>query len=102
MLSLVLLAVLKFSRDDEREADLVGLDLAARAGFDPRAGVAVWQKMAALGQRQPLEFMSTHPSGADRIDRINAHMFLLLPLYARARGVTVAQLPSYRASALPK
>jgi predicted Zn-dependent protease len=37
---------LKFSRDDEREADLVGLDIAARAGFDPRAGIALWRKMA--------------------------------------------------------
>ncbi|WP_426194258.1 M48 family metallopeptidase [Massilia sp. DWR3-1-1] len=95
------LVVLKFSRDDEREADLVGLDLAARAGYDPRAGVAVWQKMAALGKRQPLEFMSTHPSGADRIERINANMHLLLPLYARARGVPQAQLPAYRSTALP-
>jgi len=93
--------VLKFSRDDEREADLVGLDLAARAGYDPRAGVVLWQKMAALGKRQPLEFMSTHPSGADRIARINAHMNLLLPLYARAKGVDVAQLPAYRSTGLP-
>ena len=92
--------VLKFSRDDEREADLVGLDLAARAGYDPRAGVALWQKMAALGKRQPLEFMSTHPSGEDRIARINAHMNLLLPLYARARGVQLAQLPAYRTTGL--
>lgn len=94
------LAVLKFSRDDEREADLVGLDLAARAGYDPRAGVALWQKMAALGQRQPLEFMSTHPSGADRIARINDHMNVLLPLYARSKGVQLAQLPAYRTTAL--
>ncbi|MDB5962371.1 MAG: peptidase [Massilia sp.] len=92
--------VLKFSRDDEREADLVGLDLAARAGYDPRAGVALWQKMAALGKRQPLEFMSTHPSGADRIARINAHMNVLLPRYARAKGVQGAQLPAYRTTAL--
>lgn len=95
------LAVLKFSRDDEREADLVGLDLAARAGYDPRAGVALWRKMAALGQRQPLQFMSTHPSGADRIARIDAHMKVLLPLYARAKGVQVAQLPAYRSAGLP-
>ena len=95
------LAVLKFSRDDEREADLVGLDLAARAGYDPRAGVVLWQKMAALGKRQPLQFMSTHPSGADRIARINEHMNVLLPLYARSKGVQVAQLPAYRSTGLP-
>jgi Zn-dependent protease with chaperone function len=96
------LAVLKFSRDDEREADLVGLDLAARAGYDPRAGVALWRKMAALNQRQPLPFMSTHPSGEDRIARIEKNMNLLLPLYARSKGVAVAQLPAYSGAALPK
>ncbi|MDL2357052.1 MAG: M48 family metallopeptidase [Pseudomonadota bacterium] len=95
------LAVLKFSRDDEREADLVGLDLAARAGYDPRAGVALWQKMGALNARQPIAFLSTHPSGADRIAQINAHMDVLLPLYARAKGAGVAQLPAYRTSAMP-
>lgn len=94
-------AVLKFSRDDEREADLIGLDLAARAGFDPRAGVALWKKMGALNKRQPLTFMSTHPSGANRIELINEHMNALLPLYARAKGTSVAQLPPYRSTALP-
>ncbi|WLI89681.1 M48 family metallopeptidase [Massilia sp. R2A-15] len=92
---------LKFSRDDEREADLIGLDLASRAGFDPRAGVALWQKMAALNKRQPLTFLSTHPSGANRIELINEHMNALLPVYARARSTNVAQLPPYRTTALP-
>src|SRR5450830_1851830 len=96
------LAVLKFSRDDEREADLVGLDLASRAGYDPRAGIALWQKMGALNQVQPFEFMSTHPSDADRISRIEQHMNLLLPLYAHAKGVQVAQLPAYTTTALTK
>jgi Zn-dependent protease with chaperone function len=91
------LAVLKFSRDDEREADLIGLDLAARAGFDPRAGVALWRKMAALNQRAPLELLSTHPGGAERIDEIERNMGLLLPLYARARGTSADKLPAYRA-----
>ncbi len=91
---------LKFSRDDEREADLIGLDIAARAGFDPRAGIAVWQKMATLDKRSPPQFMSTHPGGADRIERMNAHMNLLLPVYARAKGTTVPALPPYRTVAL--
>jgi predicted Zn-dependent protease len=90
------MVVLKFSRDEEREADLIGLDLAARAGFDPRAGVALWQKMGALGKRAPVELLSTHPGGQDRIDQINAHMNVLLPLYARSQGVNPASLPPYR------
>jgi predicted Zn-dependent protease len=93
------MVVLKFSRDEEREADLIGLDLAARAGFDPRAGVALWQKMGALDKRAPVELLSTHPGGQDRIDQINAHMNVLLPLYARSQGVSAAKLPPYRAVA---
>ena len=94
------LAALKFSRDDEREADLIGLDLAARAGFDPRAGIALWQKMAQLNQQQPLALLSTHPGGAERITQIEQHLNLLLPLYARAKGTTPDQLPAYRTVAL--
>ncbi|MFP5390061.1 MAG: M48 family metallopeptidase [Gammaproteobacteria bacterium] len=93
-------ASLKYSRDDEREADLIGLDLAARAGYDPRAGVALWQKMGSLNKAQPMEFMSTHPAGAERIKQIQNHMNVLLPLYARAKGVSPAQLPAYRSTSL--
>jgi predicted Zn-dependent protease len=90
------MVVLKFSRDEEREADLIGLDLAARAGFDPRAGVALWQKMGALNKRAPVELLSTHPGGQERIDQINAHMNVLLPLYARSQGANPGSLPAYR------
>jgi predicted Zn-dependent protease len=90
--------VLKFSRDEEREADLVGLDIAARAGFDPRAGVVLWNKMAALNQSTPIEILSTHPGGANRIEQIQDHMNVLLPLYARSRGTTVDRLPPYRSN----
>lgn len=76
---------LKFSRDDEAEADLVGLDLAARAGFDPRAGVSLWQKMTAANARAPLEFLSTHPAGEHRIREIEKHLPEVVPLYERAR-----------------
>jgi predicted Zn-dependent protease len=89
-------AGLKFSRDDEREADLVGLDISSRAGYDPRAGIALWRKMAALNQRAPIEVLSTHPGGETRIREMEAHMNLLLPLYARTKGTTVAKLPPYR------
>ncbi|KFI07300.1 M48 family metallopeptidase [Massilia sp. BSC265] len=89
-------AGLKFSRDDEREADLVGLDISSRAGYDPRAGIALWRKMAALNQRAPIELLSTHPGGETRIRDMQAHMDVLLPLYARSKGTTVNKLPPYQ------
>ena len=88
--------VLKFSRDEEREADLVGLDISARAGFDPRAGIALWRKMATLNKGAPPEFLSTHPGGETRIADMERHMNVLLPLYARSKGTSVNRLPPYR------
>jgi predicted Zn-dependent protease len=87
---------LKFSRSDESEADLVGLDLAARAGYDPRAGVVLWQKMSSLNKSAPPQWMSTHPSGTTRIKEIEKHLKEVLPLYAKAKGTSVAQLPAYQ------
>jgi Zn-dependent protease with chaperone function len=79
------LLTLKFSRDDESEADVAGLDLAARAGFDPRAAVSLWQKMTAANSRAPLEFLSTHPAGENRIREIEKHLPEVMPLYRKAR-----------------
>lgn len=76
---------LKFSRDDETEADVVGLDLAARAGFDPRAGVTLWQKMMAANRAAPLPWFSTHPSGDNRIQEIEKHLREVMPLYEQAK-----------------
>ncbi|WP_432381615.1 M48 family metallopeptidase [Duganella sp. P38] len=95
-------ASLSFSRTDETEADLVGMDLAARAGFDPRAGIALWQKMGAINKNQPISFLSTHPAGKDRIKEMNANMHLVLPVYARAKGLDPNKLPAYHSIALPK
>jgi len=93
------LLVLKFSRDEEREADLVGLDIAARSGYDPRAGIALWNKMAALNESgAPIELLSTHPGGGERIEQIENHMNVLLPLYARSKGTSVDRLPPYRSN----
>jgi Zn-dependent protease with chaperone function len=93
------LYVLKFSRDEEREADLVGLDISARAGYDPRAGIALWNKMASLNERgAPIELLSTHPGGEHRIEQIQSHMNVLLPLYARSKGTTADRLPPYRSN----
>lgn len=79
------LLTLKFSRDDETEADLIGMEIAARAGFDPRAGVTLWQKMSAASKNKPLEFMSTHPSGTSRIETIRKNLPDVMPLYEAAR-----------------
>lgn len=79
------LLTLKFSRDDESEADLVGLDLAARAGYDPRAGITLWQKMGAASKGAPPAWLSTHPAGKDRIAEIRRHLPEVMPLYESAR-----------------
>ena len=78
------LLTLRFGRADETEADLVGLELAARSGYDPRAGVTLWQKMAAANQRGSVELLSTHPSGPTRISDIRANLPKVEGLYARA------------------
>jgi len=78
------LLTMEFSRKDETEADLIGLELAARAGYDPRAGVTLWQKMAEANKRQPVELLSTHPSGPTRISDIKANLPKVEGLYARA------------------
>lgn len=79
------LLTLKFSRNDETEADLVGMEMAARAGFDPRAGVTLWQKMSRATKGQPQEFLSTHPSGESRIEKIRENLPKVMPLYEAAR-----------------
>jgi predicted Zn-dependent protease len=78
------LLTLKFSRDDESEADLVGMDLAARAGYRPEAGVSLWQKMLQANKNAPPEFMSTHPAGETRIRDIQDKLPKVQPLYERA------------------
>jgi predicted Zn-dependent protease len=78
------LLTLRFSREDESEADKVGLDLAARAGYDPHAGVTLWQKMAAASKGAPPQWLSTHPAGATRIQEIEHNLPAVEPLYARA------------------
>ena len=79
------LMTLKFSRDDETEADTVGLELAARAGYDPRAGISLWQKMTSANKGAPPQWLSTHPSGNNRIREIESHLPEVMPLYERAR-----------------
>ena len=76
----------RFSRTDENEADRIGLELTARAGYDPRAGVSMWQKMikASSGGRAP-GFLSSHPTESSRVQQIEALLPTVMPLYAAAR-----------------
>jgi predicted Zn-dependent protease len=78
------LLTLRFSREDESEADIVGMDLAARGGFDPAAGVTLWQKMMAANKGAPPQFLSTHPAGATRIKDIEGKLGKVQPIYAKA------------------
>jgi predicted Zn-dependent protease len=78
------LLTLKFSREDESEADLVGMELAARAGYNPHAGVTLWQKMSAANKGAPPQWLSTHPSGNTRIKDIEANLPKVEHLFERA------------------
>ncbi len=81
------LLTLRFSRDDEKDADLVGLELAARAGYNPQASVSLWEKMAqAGGGAGGPSFLSTHPSGPERIQQLQANVPKVQGLYLRARS----------------
>ncbi len=76
--------LLPFSRIHEREADLIGLELMARSGFDPAESVRLWQNMAKVNERQPVEFLSTHPSHESRIERLSEKVEEYEPVYRQA------------------
>ncbi len=73
------------SREKETEADHIGLELMARAGYDPAAAISVWRKMSAASQGQPPQFLSTHPSHSSRIDDLTALQPVVQPLYAASK-----------------
>ncbi len=96
------LLTLQFSREDESESDLVGMELAARAGYDPRAGVTLWQKMGAASQGAPPQWLSTHPSGTTRIAEIEANLPKVMPLYDKAKAKAVGRSTPAPATAVSK
>ncbi|MCX9157087.1 M48 family metallopeptidase [Niveibacterium sp. 24ML] len=85
------LLTLKFSRQDESDADVVGLDLAARAGYNPQAGISLWKKMEKAGGSGGFAWLSTHPAGKDRIREIERRLPEVMPLYERARSSTTTK-----------
>jgi predicted Zn-dependent protease len=79
------------SRLHETESDRIGVELAARAGFDPRASVTLWEKMAKVaGGSQPPKWLSTHPPHQDRISDLRAYSDKVMPLYTAARSSAAA------------
>ena len=78
--------VLPNSRQNETEADAIGLEIAARGGYDPRAAITLWEKMSKESKgKNPPEFLSTHPSNENRIKELSALMPRVMPLYEAAK-----------------
>lgn len=88
------LLTLKFGRDDESESDLIGMELAARAGYDPAAGITLWQKMAQAARGAPPQWLSTHPASESRIKHIQDNLKDVQGLYQRAKAAKAQGLPS--------
>lgn len=76
---------LPHSRAQESEADVLGVELAARAGYNPKAAISLWKKMQAASRGGSLPFLSTHPSSTNRINHLNSLMSTVMPLYAQSQ-----------------
>jgi predicted Zn-dependent protease len=84
--------ILPFSRNDETEADQMGLLYMARAGYDPRESISFWERMSAAGGSQPPEFLSTHPSHGTRVENLKAFLPRAMEEYEKAKSGRVALL----------
>ena len=89
-LAAVLAIQLPNSRESESEADQIGIELAARAGYDPKAAVTLWEKMGKQGGGSPPEFLSTHPAPQNRAARLAELGKQVTPLYLAARAGTAS------------
>ena len=78
------------SRTDETEADRIGVELAARAGYDPNGAISLWQKMEKLAGSQPPQWLSTHPSNETRLADLREYAQKVMPLYTAAKGGTAS------------
>ena len=87
------LLTLRFSRNDELESDLIGMELAARAGYDPAAGITLWEKMSAAAKGAPPQWLSTHPAGDTRIKIIKDNLKDVVGLYERAKAAKASGGP---------
>jgi len=81
--------ILPFNRTQESEADIIGIDYMAKAGFDPRATIPLWENMARIGQDKPPEFLSTHPSDDTRKKNLTERIPAAMEFYedAKSRGI---------------
>jgi predicted Zn-dependent protease len=89
---------LPFSRAQESEADAIGEELMARAGFDPRESITLWRNMSQAGGGQPPEFLSTHPANETRIKGLQSGMGRAVKAYQQAQAAGVR--PACQAPAL--
>jgi predicted Zn-dependent protease len=80
------------SRAAESEADRIGIELAAKAGYDPRAAITLWQKMAKVGGKGPPQFLSTHPSPANREKKLAEYVPEMMPYYEQKGARPVYKL----------
>ncbi|MGI4983605.1 MAG: M48 family metallopeptidase, partial [Janthinobacterium lividum] len=90
------LVAMRYGPSDETEADVIGADIASRAGFDPRAGLVLWQKIDRVARRRRLPFTLAHPVSAKRLADLKKRQRDMLPLYAKAKNTTVGRLAPYR------
>lgn len=85
--------LMPYGRSHESEADIIGQELMAKAGFEPKAAVELWKNMAKLGGESPPEFMSTHPSHDTRINKLTENLSVTQPIYTASQNTPSCKKP---------